>query len=252
MKRSYWNRLADSFEDEIFDVFAHDQRGLITGQIRRHGSRQRTASDLGCGTGNFLPALSDAFREVIAVDLSPKCIARAKAKHSHRSNVSFLTRDLAKPNARLPKVDFALSVNAVISPSLETRDRMLDLIARHLRPGAHLALVVPSLESALFTDFRRIEWNLRDGLKPSAAVRTGFCARRAPGNLRLREGVVFIDDVPTKHFLEEELIAILAQRGLKTVEILKIEYSWKTEFADPPRWMRDPHPWDWLCIARRQ
>jgi len=129
---------------------------------------------------------------------------------------------------------------------------MLDLVANHLGPGSHLVLVVPSLESALLTDFRLIEWNLRDGMKPSAAVRAGFRAHRQTDNPHLHEGIVQIDDVPTKHYLKEELVALLERRSMRILDIYKIEYSWKTEFASPPRWMRSPFPWDWLLVAEKE
>ncbi len=32
----------------------------------------------------------------------------------------------------------------------------------------------------------------------------------------------------------------------------KVEYDWSTEFADPPKWMRDPLPWDWLFVVERR
>jgi hypothetical protein len=34
--------------------------------------------------------------------------------------------------------------------------------------------------------------------------------------------------------------------------IEKVEYDWSTEFADPPRWMKDPYPWDWLVLSKKR
>jgi SAM-dependent methyltransferase len=251
MKRAYWNRVADHYEAEIFDVFKHDRSGLVRSQIEKYGSQDRRASDLGCGIGRFLPPLSGNFGEVLAVDISSKCIARAKAEYSHLPNVTYLTMDLATPRTHLPKTDFALSVNALIMPSLAQRNRILDAVTKHLKIGSHFILVVPALESALFAYSRLIEWNLRSGMKPGAAVRAGFRAHKQSENLRLHEGIVPTGDVPTKHFLKEELIAILERRQMTIVDCLKIEYSWKTEFISPPRWMKAPYPWDWLCVAQK-
>ena len=60
-----------------------------------------------------------------------------------------------------------------------------------------------------------------------------------------------IDGVPTKHFLREELEAALDARGFKVEAIEKLEYGWNTEFEAPPRWMKEPYPWDWFVTARR-
>jgi SAM-dependent methyltransferase len=251
MKRTYWNKIADHYEADIFDVFKNDRAGLVLSQIEKYGSRDSRASDLGCGIGRFLAPLSDNFREVLAVDISSKCITRAKTECSHLPNVTYLTMDLAAPRIHLPKTDFALSVNALIMPSLTQRTRILDTITRHLDRGSYFVLVVPALESALFADFRLIQWNMRSGMKPGVAVRAEFRAHRQSDIPRLHEGIVPIDDVPTKHYLKEELITILEGRQMKIVDCLKIEYLWKTEFESPPRWMKAPYPWDWLCVAQK-
>jgi SAM-dependent methyltransferase len=252
MKREYWDRLADSFDAEIFDVLAHDKKGLVVSKIRKHQARGKTVSDIGCGTGKFLPHLSASFHKVLAVDISPKCLGRAKAANSHLTNVTYMVADLSDPRARLPKVDFALCVNTVLTPSMTCRSHMLDAVCKHLRPGAHLVMVVPSLESACLTDFRLIEWNLKNGVSPSYAARAGFGASRPTDAARLHEGIVRIQDVETKHYLEEELVILLQTRGMEIVEIQKINYPWTTEFMAPPRWMKDPLPWDWLCVARKE
>ena len=60
-----------------------------------------------------------------------------------------------------------------------------------------------------------------------------------------------IDGVPTKHWLREELQVALRAAGFVVESVDKVEYGWDTEFPDPPRWMKDPWPWDWAVAARR-
>jgi hypothetical protein len=31
----------------------------------------------------------------------------------------------------------------------------------------------------------------------------------------------------------------------------KIEYNWDTEFIKPPKWLKEPRPWDWMVVARK-
>lgn len=249
--RAYWDRIAGNYEDEIFSVIKRDRQGLVQSRIERYSCPPGTASDLGCGIGNFLPSLSSMFKQIIALDISPKCIARARARFKKLTNITYRTVDLSKQRVRLPKVDFALSVNSILTPSLIRRNRMLDAACRHIRPGGHLVLVVPSLESALLADYRLIEWNLKNGMSPGNAVRSGFIRYQGTDNPRLRQGIIKIDDVDTKHYLEEELIILLKGRKMEVLEIEKIQYSWETEFDQPPRWMKEPFPWDWLCVAKK-
>jgi len=243
--------MASCYEAEIFSVLQHDRASLIADKVRRYGKNTQTATDVGCGIGHFLPLLSERFRRILAVDLSAKNVSQAQARHARLPNVEYRAVDLAAPAVRLPKADFALCVNAAIAPSIAHRNRLLDVTCRHLRPGGHLVLVVPSLESTFLADFRLIEWNLRDGMKPGHAVRSGFRAHRPTGHPRAHEGVVPIDNVDTKHYLKEELVILLENRGLQTLEIEKVEYPWNTEFTAPPRWMQAPFPWDWLFVARK-
>jgi len=104
--------------------------------------------------------------------------------------------------------------------------------------------VVPSLESALYADYRLIQWNLKEGLNRAEAV----AEAEKRGCSAVRQGIVEIEGVPTKHYLREELIAQFEQMGLDILSIEKVEYSWETEFDGPPRWMAEPYPWDWLVV----
>ena len=251
MKREYWENVAGNYEDEIFEVFEHDREGLVLKALKKYGVADGVANDIGCGIGDFLPALSKNFRKVVALDISAKCIARARAKYAALPNVEYQTKDLSASRVHLPKAHLALSCNSVITASMKHRNAMLDLMCRHLLPKGHLVLVVPSLESALLTRFRLIEWNLKDGLSPASAVRAGFPKKKNALSPRIHEGVVNIEGVETKHFLKEELQVLMKNRGMNLLDIQKIEYHWNTEFTSPPHWMKDPCPWDWLCTAQK-
>ena len=68
----------------------------------------------------------------------------------------------------------------------------------------------------------------------------------------IKEGVTNIDDVPTKHFLKEELELLLSIAGFNVIKIEKIKYKWTTEFHEPPIWLKNPQPWDWMVKAIKQ
>lgn len=67
----------------------------------------------------------------------------------------------------------------------------------------------------------------------------------------IRQGNVEIDNIPTKHYLKEELQYLLKNEGFRIIKTEKIEYDWKTEFNNPPRWLNDPYPWDWMVLAQK-
>jgi hypothetical protein len=136
----------------------------------------------------------------------------------------------------------------LIMPSDALRDGILKRLAGMLRRGGGLMLLVPSLESSLYAHARRAEWLRRSpGARvPSATTLTG------PSGRDVLRGILGIDGVRTKHWLREELVVALTAAGFKGVAVDKVEYGWDTEFAEPPRWMKEPWPWDWVAVGRRR
>ncbi|MHC4913113.1 MAG: class I SAM-dependent methyltransferase [Planctomycetota bacterium] len=249
MDEGYWDKIAADYDGEIFSVFGNDREEMIASKIREFGSKEGTACDFGCGVGKFLPIMSKNFGRVYAVDLSSKLLSQARENCEKLKNISYIKEDLSKAGVKVGAVDFALSVSVAIMPSTVKRSGIFKTITKHLRKGGHLLLVVPSLESALYTDFRLVQWNMRSGWTVDEAVLE--LEEADEGGASLRQGLVEIEGVPTKHYLQEELLAMFEGGALEIVSVDKIEYSWKTEFDGPPRWMSEPYPWDWMVVLRK-
>lgn len=246
MNERDWDRVADCFEDEIFNVPANDRKGIIEAHVSRLAGPGVVATDLGCGVGRTLPMLADRYKHVYAVDVSSQCLSEAARSCAELENISYVHADLSKDRNSYPATDVVLCINTLLNASLEVREPLIDRTCRSVKRGGHLLLVVPSLNSALLTAYRQLQWNLRNGMAPGAAQRDA-----ALQSSELSHGIVSIDGVPTKHYLQEELEAMLTQRGFTTDTVEKIEYPWTTEFTAPPRWMKAPYPWDWFVVARR-
>lgn len=251
MKREYWNGLAEKYEDEIFSVLENDRRKLVCGLIEKYGSSSKTVNDFGCGIGHILGVLAENFQQVNAIDISYKFIARAKKRYRHLSNINYTVADLSADDLKIPKTHFGVSVNLLIMPSHSVRLKIFNTMLNHIQKNGHLLLVVPSLESVILTNYRLTQWNLRDGIEPAKAYCENFCPA-GKYSKNLRHGIVPIDGVPTKHYLREEIEAMLTECKMKILEMQKIEYKWDTEFADPPKWMKEPYPWDWLVLAQKK
>ncbi|MBI4581776.1 MAG: class I SAM-dependent methyltransferase [Planctomycetes bacterium] len=251
MDKAYWDGLAGCYARKVFDVLGQDRRETICSRIARLGGAGKSAADAGCGTGRFLPILCRCFSKVIAIDVSHGLLQKARRRCRAHSNVRFLRADLSRGGTEWPAVDLVVCVNCLITPSAPRRTRMLSAMRAHMKSGGHLLLVVPSLESALYSGFRLVEWNRKDGMTPSQAVRAGWGRDGKSLSLRVGQGLVALDGVWTKHFLKEELEVTAADLNLDLVEIVKVEYGWNTEFNRPPRWLGSPLPWDWLVVATR-
>jgi SAM-dependent methyltransferase len=248
MDVAFWESVADTYDSEIFSVLACDRDGAVLSCIDSIASRAHTAADLGCGVGKWLPHLSQRYASVLAVDVSEKCLAYAKAAASDCGNITYVSADLTRSGHRLGKHDFVLCVNVAIMPDAEARWALLGNAARCLRQGGHLLLVVPSLESTLYVRQRLAEWQGRAGPRPASPQSDD---RRFTSLRDLQEGIVQIAGVRTKHYLREEIVTTLDALHLAVGQVHKVEYRWDTEFTDPPRWLKDPYPWDWMALARK-
>ncbi len=250
MNTKYWDGMAKTYEDEVLSVLHSDRQGLIKQRLHILASKKKSVADVGCGIGHFLPLLSGLYDKVYANDISKELLKRAVSVHGHRGNIDFLAGDIAAVFKKIPKVDCIVSVNSLISSCMAVRDRMMSAISKRLKPGGHLILVVPSLESALLVDVRFTQWKKKRGFGAAKALRSVYPLKPAADNLA-RQGIFPIDGVATKHYLQEELRVLLSDHRMRLKEISKIEYPWDSEFEHPPQWMRVPYPWDWFVIAQR-
>lgn len=247
MNERDWDHVAETFETEIFNVPANDKKGHIVHWVNELAGPGRIATDLGCGVGRTLPILAERYEMVYAVDVSGQCLEVASRKCSGHSNIEYVHADLSTDRNGYPAADVVLCINTLLNASLEIRASLVERTCRSVRRGGHLLLVVPSLNSALLTAYRHLQWNLRAGMNPKEAQR-----KAALNGEGLEHGTVYIDNVPTKHYLKEELEALLAEKGFNVIAMEKLEYPWNTEFDDPPRWMKAPYPWDWFVVAQRR
>ena len=247
MDEEAWDRVAEHFDEAILDVPGTDRRGLIAAALDRFAGQDRTVADIGCGVGRALHLLAPRFGAVHATDLSSECLAIAAKDHAQFDNVRYIHADLSRTHGLPEQVDVAVCINTLLHASLEKREGMWRNLGEAIRPGGHLLLVVPSLESALYASHRLVRLNRRSGHSPRDAQRR---ARRALSDLDL--GIVVVDGVPTKHHLKEELHDVLRARGMRVLETHKLEYPWHYVLHDPPSDMEPPDPWNWMVVAEKE
>jgi len=246
MNEKDWDRTAATFDEDVFNVPANDRQGLILRSIRRYAGKDKVAADLGCGIGRTVKMLASHFGAVHAVDFSSECLAGADRDHPGLNYVDYHHIDLAEEPVPFEPVDVVLCINAWLMHPPDKRVGMVGHVLDAVKPGGHLVLVTPALESALFATHRLVRWNLDQGHSPKVAQQKASRDMSA-----IDMGIVMIDGVATKHYLKEELEDVLTMHGLKVLESHKLEYPWSRVFQDPPSWMGAPFPWNWLVVAER-
>jgi len=247
MDTDYWNRGIKDYDQEVLDSITADREGVILSRLEQYARKEKLAADFGCGVGNYVSALARRFKHVYAIDFATRLLNIAQER-CDESNVRWMQGDLATSKFHMRRAHFGVCQNVLISPERRKRRAILKNISRHLVRGGHLMLLVPSTESAIYANQRLVEWNRREGLRGKQLTREVEAPRNT---LELVDGLFGRDGVPTKHYLKEEAGMMLERMNFEPLSIDKVEYDWDSEFADPPPWLRDPYPWDWLVVAGR-
>jgi SAM-dependent methyltransferase len=248
-QEKHWNAIGAHYTDEIFDVFACDRNKVLPKYFKKHGNQQHTAIDFGCGIGKAFPYLSPIFKKIIGADISGRLLAQARKKGF--TNVELVKADLAKATVSFPPAEFAFCCNVIMLPEIDKNYAMLRNIQRSLKPGGVALLVLPSMESILFSSWRLIDWYRKEGVDVNDIPASELSYFKNTKREILR-GNLHINGVPTKHYTAPELEVITQEAGMKLTHLEKIEYDWNTEFADVPDWMQSPYPWDWLVECKKQ
>ena len=247
MDRKHWDNIFENYNTEIFDVLKNDKNEIIKSYINNISSSKKTVADFGCGIGKWLPTLSKQFMEVFAIDFSSSNMECCEKKYKSLKNINFLTIDMTHDWKSPHHFDVILCVNAILNEALSERTVFFNNISANLSTNGHLVLVVPSLESALFSGFVLEKCNRKKGLNTRRS--NGTISKNE--HVKFKQGVINIDKVPTKHYLKEELISTLNDIGFNITKIDKAEYSWNTEIENPPKSLKAPYPWDWVVMATK-
>lgn len=242
--------MANGFEDNVLQIADYDLNDTLKKQVNALSSRSKTAIDLGCGIGSLLPLLTDKYKNIYAIDAAEELLNVAKSKYTF-NNVEYLCHDLSG-NIKPPVVaDVTFCINVLISASREQRSAILKTVSRATNKNGISVIVVPSLESEIYQYqalLRQKEKNKIKAKNAINAINKLFSSEVASPV----EGIIDIGGALTKCYLKEELTLFVQQAGFVVEDIDKVEYAWDEVMDNPPGWLQQPCPWDWLVVARKE
>lgn len=243
-----WDKIGENYKSEIFSVLHEDKNGVVKKSILKHKNKNKLSIDFGCGVGHALPFLSSSFKEVMALDISQKLLRQIRNRNY--SNVSLKKVDLAKKKLKLPKADFAYCCNVAICDDNKKNYQILKNVLRSLKKNGTAIIILPSFESASNTLYQMIQLYEKDKIKINEIPKDEL--HPAQNTLKqISEGIHFIDNHPTKHYHLQELYTLFHHKNYSIESIRKVEYNWKTEITNPPKYLKEPFPWDWLVEVKR-
>lgn len=244
-----WDKNAATYEEEVFNVYRNDKKGVIKKHVSEHADSSKAIIDFGCGIGNALPLLSPLFGQITAVDISRNCIERAKLIAG--DNVTFKVMDLALGKVDLPSTDFLICCNVAISGNNKRNYRILANALSTLNKNGTAIFVLPAFESMSLSAFALIDWYNKEGVKISDIPRSELVHFDSKYRKEMEEGIVYINDTPTKHYRFPELFTLFHDSAFHIEAVEKVEYDWDTELNAPPKWIKEPYPWDWMVEVKR-
>lgn len=248
-EEKHWDNIGAHYDAEIFDVFKSDRKKILPAYFKKHANKNGIAIDFGCGTGKSFEYIAPLFKKIIGVDIASELLEQARKQPF--KNIELKQLDLTKKKLPLPKADFVFCCNVAMLPEIEKTHAIIYNIQKALKPGGTALLVLPALDSVLYSSWRLIEVYKRDGVAIDDIPNSEFHYLKA-SRRKLVEGIIYIDNVPTKHFMRPELDVVFATAGFRLTKVDKVEYAWDTELAAPPRWLKEPYPWDWLVECKKE
>ncbi len=228
MTQQGWNHLAAEFEQSVCDITASSGARLAGMVDAVHPTRRHSLVDAGCGIGTFAKRFGPRFGKVIAFDFASAMVRRARGRCSELTHATWQTLPLEDAGAKLGAVGHLVAcLNVITSPRTSLRTRQWDSVVQLVRPGGHLLIVVPSLESA-----RHVAEHDAEAFGGSVGAEADLVRR---------------SDSPQKHYTRHELRRALELREMKIITLRKIHYPWDDDGLEATEAKR---PWDWGCLAR--
>lgn len=201
---------------------------------------QKTAADLGCGSGMLLPRLAERFGRVLGIDCSPALLSRARATCRAR-HVSLHRADMADLTPFRGRFDVAVVMNAVLTPDDERLDRVFESLHSAMRPGGLLIGLFPAIKAIVYRGFLVHERERRraDDERP----RLGTNDVEEPAALDVsRKALVTDSDRGQKFFYAFEMRHRLHRVGFRRLRLTRAVHTAAARAGHPPIW-------DWLLRA---
>src|SRR5579863_875909 len=118
------------------------RRDWIVEKLRQCArERPGRAIEIGFGAGIYLPALAEAFSEVVASDLDQAHLDHARPIAAKYRNIELMRDDIV--DSRLPAHSFSLALCSEVIEHIPGTERVLAGIHRLLEPGGILLLSTP-------------------------------------------------------------------------------------------------------------
>jgi SAM-dependent methyltransferase len=248
----YWSRLAAHYDENFLDPHGPDVESPLRAALDRiEDGPNKTAADLGCGTGPLLPSLIERFGEVIALDFAPAMIRQAQARIGPElsARVKFEKRPMHELKDYEGRIDVAIAVNSLVMPDVRVIDRTLRAIRASLRPGGVFLGIVPAMDAIHYHTMLVLDQAIERGAEPAAAEeQASLHVEHAHYDFTF--GRFLFRGLRQKFWQPFEVEYRLTKAGFSSVRLAKVLYPWDENLPCSESLASLPRSWDWFFEAK--
>ncbi|MCD4666969.1 class I SAM-dependent methyltransferase [archaeon] len=242
MEKEEWNKVSRSYYEDILSPLKNSKKNPLFSDLKNLKSKRKNIIDLGCGLGELEPLISKYFKHVVALDISPEMINKAKLKNKNLSNINFYVNDISDLKRFHSKFDIALSINSHISPDLKKLDKIFKETYNILKKKGVFIAIFPAMEVYLYQAMLLAQ-------KKSRKEVARFINDKEHDFLL---GIIDFEKVKQKCYYQFEISYRLKKAGFKNIKISKVLYSWNEfEEAGQLKFLKEDLPWDWYVICEK-
>jgi ubiquinone/menaquinone biosynthesis C-methylase UbiE len=143
---SFYEAEADNiYQSYSYSLVTERNVNFLLRNIENHKSKSLLS--LGCGNGSFELAISEYFKDIIGMDISPRAIeiANSRLGKTKINNISFLQADASNVNLNEQSVDVILILSTFHHLSAEDIDLLIKDSLKILKNGGYIISVDPNL-----------------------------------------------------------------------------------------------------------
>jgi SAM-dependent methyltransferase len=251
MEKKQWDLYAVDYHKYVISPLKRGVMNPLHEDIRKLGdTRMMSVADCGTGRGDLVPFLAKRFKEVYAIDFSPKMLAIARRRQSRHRNAVFMRFDLRRLSQLKKRFDVIIAVNSILMPNREDVERCFAEMYSSLADGGRFYGIFPSMESLLYHFSLVYE---REYARTSDEKRALRATRRIVERKKysLILGIYEDDGERQRLYYEFDIIRRMRTAGFRQIRLSKVFYPWGERSGDFEAFEDRDLMWDWYVSATK-